>query len=44
MLLMKHFYFFATVAMMTEKVSFPISMATIAKETNFFDTIMEFLN
>ena len=44
MLLMKPIYLLATIAMMTEKVSFFISTATIAKEANFFDTMTEFLN
>ena len=43
MFLMKHFFSPATNAIMIENVSFPVSLATVDKETNFFNTPMQFI-
>ena len=44
MFLINYFFLFASVAMKNEMVSFPIFIATIAMETNSFNTTMQFIN
>ena len=41
---MKHFFVLATNPTMIENAVFPVSMATIDKETNFFNTTMQFID
>ena len=41
---MKNVFLVATIAMLTEKVLFPISMATIVREAKFLHEIKQLIN